>query len=34
VGMQVESSGDLTLSKTGVDDVVRPVSGWWMYIKK
>ncbi|KAF7354212.1 hypothetical protein MVEN_01108900 [Mycena venus] len=34
VGMQVESSGDLTLSATGVDDVVRPVSGWWMYIKK
>ncbi|KAF8201986.1 hypothetical protein K438DRAFT_1821036 [Mycena galopus ATCC 62051] len=34
VGMQVSSSHDVTLSETGIDDVVRPVSGWWLYIKK
>ncbi|KAJ6562055.1 hypothetical protein B0H19DRAFT_1143441 [Mycena capillaripes] len=34
VGMQVSSSHDLTLSATGIDDVVRPVSGWWLYTKK
>ncbi|KAJ7640044.1 hypothetical protein DFH06DRAFT_1053112 [Mycena polygramma] len=34
VGMQVASSNDRVLSSTGKDDVVRPVSGWWMYAKK
>lgn len=34
VGMRVSSSHDLALSETGTDDVVQPVSGWWMYIKK
>jgi hypothetical protein len=33
VGMQVSSSNDLALSATGTDDVVRPVSGWCLYIK-
>ncbi|KAJ7455496.1 hypothetical protein FB451DRAFT_1277961 [Mycena latifolia] len=33
VGMQVSSSHDLTLSATGIDDVVRPVSGWWFHSK-
>ncbi|KAJ6450380.1 hypothetical protein C8R45DRAFT_1043484 [Mycena sanguinolenta] len=33
IGMQVSSSGDLSLSSTGKDGVVRPVSGWCMYIK-
>ncbi len=34
VGMQVSSSDDLALSATGTDDVVRPVPGWCLYIKK
>ena len=33
IGMQVSSSRDPSLSSTGTDDVVRPVSGWCMYIK-
>ncbi|KAF7338896.1 hypothetical protein MSAN_02212800 [Mycena sanguinolenta] len=33
IGMQVSSSGDPSLSSTGMNDVVRPVSGWCMYIK-
>ncbi|KAJ6450397.1 hypothetical protein C8R45DRAFT_849032 [Mycena sanguinolenta] len=33
IGMQVSSSGDPALSSFGTDDVVRPVSGWCMYIK-
>ncbi|KAJ7237420.1 hypothetical protein C8J57DRAFT_1144396 [Mycena rebaudengoi] len=34
VGTHISSSGDRALSFTGEDDVVRPVSGWWMFIKK
>ncbi|KAJ7749806.1 hypothetical protein DFH07DRAFT_828430 [Mycena maculata] len=34
VGMQVSSSHDLTLSSTGTNDVVQPVSGWFLYTKK
>jgi hypothetical protein len=34
VGMQVSSSGDTKLSPAGADDVVRPVSGWCIYVKK
>ncbi|KAJ7157179.1 hypothetical protein C8R46DRAFT_959068 [Mycena filopes] len=33
VGTQVTSSDDLELSSTGKDDVVRPVVGWWMFVK-
>ncbi|KAJ6474873.1 hypothetical protein C8R45DRAFT_907310 [Mycena sanguinolenta] len=33
IGIQVSSSGDPSLSSTGTDDMVRPVSGWFMYIK-
>ncbi|KAJ6450398.1 hypothetical protein C8R45DRAFT_1043532 [Mycena sanguinolenta] len=33
IGMQVSSSGDPALSSTGTDDVIRPISGWCMYIK-
>ncbi|KAJ7181373.1 hypothetical protein C8R43DRAFT_870069, partial [Mycena crocata] len=34
VGMHISSSEDPALSATGKEDVVRPVSGWWMFIKK
>ncbi|KAJ6527129.1 hypothetical protein B0H19DRAFT_970045 [Mycena capillaripes] len=34
VGTQVTASGDLVLSATGKDDVVRPLSGWWIFTKK
>jgi hypothetical protein len=34
VGMQVSSSGDTKFSLAGAEDVVRPVSGWCMYVKK
>ncbi|KAJ6582394.1 hypothetical protein B0H19DRAFT_1118231 [Mycena capillaripes] len=34
VGMQVTASSDLVLSATGKDDVVRPLSGWWIFTKK
>ncbi|KAJ6582386.1 hypothetical protein B0H19DRAFT_1207718 [Mycena capillaripes] len=34
VGTQVTASGDLVLSATGNDDVVRPLSGWWIFTKK
>ncbi|KAF7336348.1 hypothetical protein MVEN_02183300 [Mycena venus] len=33
VGTQVVSSGDKVLSDEGKDDTVRPVAGWWMYVK-
>ncbi|KAJ7215622.1 hypothetical protein C8J57DRAFT_1440573 [Mycena rebaudengoi] len=33
IGMKVSSSGDVELSPTGRDDIVRPVSGWWIFIK-
>ncbi|KAJ6582692.1 hypothetical protein DFH09DRAFT_1145734 [Mycena vulgaris] len=34
VGTRVSSSNDTALSKTGIDDTVRPLPGWWMYVKK
>ncbi|KAJ6527170.1 hypothetical protein B0H19DRAFT_1335249 [Mycena capillaripes] len=34
VGTQVTASDDLVLSATGKDDVVRPLSGWWIFTKK
>jgi hypothetical protein len=34
VATSVLSSGDVTLSPSGQDDVVTPVPGWWMYIEK
>ncbi|KAJ7866487.1 hypothetical protein B0H13DRAFT_1898121 [Mycena leptocephala] len=34
VGTHVTSSNDLALSSTGKDDVVSPVAGWWIFIKK
>ncbi|KAJ7282339.1 hypothetical protein C8J57DRAFT_1499329 [Mycena rebaudengoi] len=34
VGTQVTTSGDLSLSTTGKDDVVYPLSGWWIFTKK
>ncbi|KAJ7655986.1 hypothetical protein DFH06DRAFT_1045943 [Mycena polygramma] len=34
VGTRVTSSNDRALSSTGRDDVVRPVAGWWIFIKK
>ncbi|KAJ7244575.1 hypothetical protein C8J57DRAFT_1438433 [Mycena rebaudengoi] len=33
IGMKVSSSRDVELSPTGRDDIVRPVSGWWIFIK-
>ncbi|KAJ6450378.1 hypothetical protein C8R45DRAFT_916894 [Mycena sanguinolenta] len=33
IGMQVSSSCDPALSSTGMNDVIRPASGWCMYIK-
>ncbi|KAJ7493372.1 hypothetical protein B0H11DRAFT_960662 [Mycena galericulata] len=33
VGLRVSSSGDRTLSPSGTDDTVRPLLGWWMFIK-
>ncbi|KAJ6569267.1 hypothetical protein B0H19DRAFT_938030 [Mycena capillaripes] len=34
VGTRVCSSGDRVLSVSGTDDTVRPVAGWWLFIKK
>ncbi|KAJ7122194.1 hypothetical protein C8R44DRAFT_852922 [Mycena epipterygia] len=34
VGTHISSSDDTTLSETGKDDTVRPLLGWWMFIKK
>ncbi|KAJ6527118.1 hypothetical protein B0H19DRAFT_969986 [Mycena capillaripes] len=34
VGTQVTASGDLVLSAAGKDDVIRPLSGWWIFTKK
>ncbi|KAJ7779500.1 hypothetical protein DFH07DRAFT_765781 [Mycena maculata] len=34
IGMQVSSSDDLAFSSTGINDIVQPVPGWWMYTKK
>lgn len=33
VGMRVSSSSDPTLSVGGADDTVRPISGWWLFVK-
>ncbi|KAJ7897549.1 hypothetical protein B0H14DRAFT_3589384 [Mycena olivaceomarginata] len=33
VGMRVSSSGDCKLSEWGADDTVRPVAGWWLFVK-
>ncbi|KAJ7769339.1 hypothetical protein B0H16DRAFT_1452540 [Mycena metata] len=33
VGLRVTSSGDRSLSPSGENDTVRPLLGWWMYIK-
>ncbi|KAJ7474121.1 hypothetical protein FB451DRAFT_1351505 [Mycena latifolia] len=34
IGTQISSSNDKALSTAGEDDTVRPLLGWWMYIKK
>ncbi|KAJ7212612.1 hypothetical protein GGX14DRAFT_564364 [Mycena pura] len=33
VGISVCSSGDRALSASGANDVVRPLVGWWLFIK-
>ncbi|KAK7058132.1 hypothetical protein R3P38DRAFT_3547566 [Favolaschia claudopus] len=33
IGTLVTSSGDDKLSAQGKDDTVRPVAGWWMFVK-
>ncbi|KAJ7214617.1 hypothetical protein C8J57DRAFT_1440617 [Mycena rebaudengoi] len=33
IGMKVSSSRDVELLPTGRYDIVRPVSGWWIFIK-
>lgn len=33
VGTDVGSSGDSVLSLGGRDDTVRPVVGWWLFVK-
>ncbi|KAJ7251125.1 hypothetical protein B0H12DRAFT_1324114 [Mycena haematopus] len=33
VGLRVSSSGDRGLSPSGTNDTVRPLLGWWMFIK-
>jgi len=34
MGSAIGSSNDASLSKSGQRDTVRPVPGWWMFIKK
>lgn len=34
VGARVCNSGDTKLSNTGMGDSLKPVAGWWMFIKK
>ncbi|KAJ7649570.1 hypothetical protein DFH06DRAFT_1095034 [Mycena polygramma] len=34
IGTAVSSSGDRALSVRGADDTMRPVTGWWMFIKE
>ncbi|KAJ7922327.1 hypothetical protein B0H13DRAFT_2249519 [Mycena leptocephala] len=34
VGMRVSSSHDVRLSSSGKDDTVRPVAGWWLFVKE
>ncbi|KAJ7835491.1 hypothetical protein B0H13DRAFT_2240072 [Mycena leptocephala] len=33
-GTRVSSSHDVTLSSSGEDDTVRPVAGWWLFVKE
>jgi hypothetical protein len=33
VGTHVGSSGDFVLSLGGRDDTMRPVVGWWLFVK-
>jgi hypothetical protein len=33
IGTRVSSSGDCALSASGEDDTVRPIAGWWLFIK-
>ncbi|KAF8177376.1 hypothetical protein K438DRAFT_1726871 [Mycena galopus ATCC 62051] len=33
VGTQVSSSGDAAVSAGGADDTVRPIVGWWLFVK-
>ncbi|KAJ7676596.1 hypothetical protein DFH06DRAFT_1279145 [Mycena polygramma] len=34
VGTRISSSNDTTLSTEGINDTVRPLSGWWMFIAR
>ncbi|KAJ7464169.1 hypothetical protein FB451DRAFT_1094666 [Mycena latifolia] len=34
IGTRISSSEDKALSQTGENDTVRPLPGWWMYVKK
>ncbi|KAF5371093.1 hypothetical protein D9757_010814 [Collybiopsis confluens] len=34
VGMHVSDTGDTAVSKTGERDLLKPVPGWWMFIKR
>ncbi|KAF8198682.1 hypothetical protein K438DRAFT_1933439 [Mycena galopus ATCC 62051] len=33
VATRVSSSGDAALSENGADDTVRPIAGWWLFVK-
>lgn len=33
IGMQVCSSGDQKRSATGERDTVKPIAGWWLFVK-
>ncbi|KAF7368454.1 hypothetical protein MVEN_00168500 [Mycena venus] len=33
IGTYVSSSDDCTLSASGADDTVRPIAGWWLFVK-
>ncbi|KAJ7249577.1 hypothetical protein C8J57DRAFT_1668506 [Mycena rebaudengoi] len=33
IGTRVSSSGDCALSVSGEDDTVRPIAGWWLFVK-
>jgi hypothetical protein len=33
IGTQVCSSGDLKRSATGQRDTVKPIAGWWLFVK-
>ncbi|KAH7910176.1 hypothetical protein BJ138DRAFT_1153517 [Hygrophoropsis aurantiaca] len=34
IGSQICSSGKSSVSSTGIRDTVRPLPGWWMFVKK